>query len=352
MLNFCKATCLLALGAALSAPVTLAAQINVMTIGDSITWGLRAGASNNSLSNGGWRVPLNSQLNALPGGNTFNFIGIKGDGNATTVSGEKGGVNQNGDRFDGPGNATALHEGYSGWVIDAQPYVDEGFYNSDDFFNPDNDRSGIAQHVLTASNPTGTIDPGNLNGNFSGPADVIMLAIGINDVVGYTGYSSPYSVEADPIAAMVSNLGNLITTIATEFPQATLLVSNLLPVDKGLGSGTLSETNDAINMFNQLLLSQYFGDDLLDDSNGMDVYGIHDLLDNVFLLNVHSAIPTSPVGTALADGIHPNDNGYGLIADFYAARFEAGAFPIPEPGTAVLMVLGGAMVLGRRRRAA
>jgi len=353
----------LTLGAVLSAPAALAAQIDVMAIGDSITWGFRSGASGDQLSNGGWRVPLNTQLDAL-GSDTYNFIGVKGDDNHATVTGEKSGDSQrlgepyNGDGPDGIGSNTALHHGYSGWVIDAQPYFDSGAYvdNNSDLVSDSNNRSGITQH-LTATNPTtGTIDPST--------ADVVMLSIGINDVIEYTSFTnSPYSSIND----MVVNLGSLIDTIAGAVPtNTTVLVSNLLPLAGDPFGSTNSNTiggEAGVEEFNSLLFDQFFGDNdgdfdetFLSDSLGDEVYASHSSLSNVFLLNAFSSVLDENgdvISSAfVGDNVHPTDSGYRLIAEFYAERFEAGAFPVPEPGTAVLMVLGGALLLGRRRRAA
>lgn len=349
MTSFFRYGGVLTLGAVLSAPAALAAQIDVMAIGDSITWGF-----DGSSTSGGWRTGLQTNLQNLGSSNTFNFIGIKGDGNTGTVTGENTAVLQTDDSV-GP-----LHEGYSGWVIDALGPAGSTSYSDpdgsstdpDDIFYDSGQRSGIANHIRTGPeaitpNTAGTIDPGNLNGNFSDPAGVVMLSIGTNDVVTYTGFGdeSPYT----SISEMISVLGSLIDTIAGVLPASSkLLVSNLTPLNGDpFDSDSNGQTgNDDINAFNSLLLSELFG-----GAFNTDDYASHESLSNVFLLDANSAL-TDPANDLLSDNVHPTAQGYTKLADFYTDSFVALGLTVPEPGTAVLMVLGGALLLGRRRRAA
>lgn len=355
-----------------AATVTHAATLDVMAIGNSITWGYDGSSISNNTSTppqtngidtnppttGGWRIGLQTNLNNLHAPNSFNFIGLKGDGVIDSyTSGELSGDSQTDDSV-GPN-----HEGYSGWVIDALGgsgnviYSDvdidttsNGVFYGNDSFPSDGtaDRSGIANHLRTSSNTAGTIDPGNLNGNFSGPADVVMLSIGINDVIAFTGTDPAFQVSPySSIADMVPFLGGLIDDIANVVPSSTkVLVSNLTPLGGDLfhisGSGTNANSN--INTFNAKLLSDYF-------AGTFDLDGIaeHISLSNVFLLDANSALDDL-TNDLLSDNVHPTAQGYGKLADFYADSFVALGLTIPEPVTASLVLLGGGLVLMRRSR--
>jgi len=332
----------LALGLAVGA---YADTLNVMQIGDSITWGF-----NGTTATSGWRGGLETNLAGLGSPNTFNFIGLKGDGNASTVAGEKGGDGQTDDNF-GP-----LHEGHSGWVIDAlglasssKSYSDPSGTNTDPdsvFFGSGGASSGIANHLRTSTNTGGTIDPGNLNGHYSAPADVVMLAIGTNDVVGFTGFSgSPYN----SVSEMIPVLRNLIDSIIGALPaNSKLLVSNLTPLNGDpYGADSNAQLgNDDINLFNSLLLAEFGG------PFNSDSYVAHASLSNVFLLDANSAL-TDPPNDLYSDNLHPNAQGYGKLADFYTDSFVSlGLTTVPEPTSAAVLAVIGGLAMCRRRRSA
>lgn len=344
---------LLAAACALGASSAVSADdLSVMAIGDSLTWGFSyegpdgvlgnaddGGGASWFASNGGWRSPLNAQLNSNATlDTTYNFIGTKGDDVATTVFNEASGVVDDrgdafmagngyadGDGFDGPGSAAALHEGYGGWVT--QDIRDN----------------------ISSDGSTGPIQPGS--------ADVVMIMVGVNDVLGLDLFPSGTYANTSEI---VDDLALLIDEIVAIAPDATILVSNVLPVVTnsrpflGLDDPT-DQTNDYIDDLNDELLLDEFGNAWLDDSEGTDVYAEHDTYDNVFLLNANSVIdPSAGAGdiyTIHSDYIHLTPQGYGDLANFYEDRF-VGLNIVPEPSSAALLaVLGGMAMVRRRRRA-
>lgn len=322
-----------------------------MAIGDSLTWGFSfegpdgilgnaddGGGSNWFASNGGWRSPLNTQINSNPSlGHIYNFIGTKGDDNGSTVFNEDSGIVDDrgdgfmagngyadGDGFDGPGSAAALHEGYGGW--DIQDIRDS----------------------ISSDGSTGPIQPGQ--------ADVIMLMVGVNNIYGFThGGSSSYASTSE----MIDDLALLIDEIVALSPDATILVSNLLPIVTNAEPFTSTadptdQMNIDISAFNDELLLDEFGNTWLDDSEGTDVYAEHNTYDNVFLLDAHSAIdPAAGAGdiyTIHSDNIHLTPGGYGNLADFYEDRF-VGLNVVPSPSSSAVMAILGGMAMLRRRRA-
>lgn len=314
----------LAASAAFSAQ---AADVDVMTIGDSLTFGFLPG----NVSDGGWRVPLNDGLNSnlLLGGTTYNFIGTKGDGNPNTVVNEEGA-----DSFDGVGGNTALHEGYGGWVI--------------------NDSNRSALHIANNPNRHAIGDYLTSNGGAIAPqnADVVMLMIGINDVLGLSYPGDTPHATVDP---MVATLGALISDITALAPDATLLVSTLLPVRDGatINGEATSIVNDRIDSFNDQLLEDFFGNTWLSDSQGTDVYAEHDTLSNVFLLDANSAIDaafaTGDFILGSIDDTHLSASGYGNLADWYEDRF-VGLNIVPSPSSAAVLAVLGGLAMCRRRR--
>ncbi|MEM6392445.1 MAG: GDSL-type esterase/lipase family protein [Planctomycetota bacterium] len=341
-----------------------AEPIDVMAIGDSITWGFvrdLTQPSPPSTQLGGWRLPLGLSLGIgdptdydglsqygtglLPTGKdprfaaTFQFVGNKGDNNPSTVLDETGRVSQpaGGDDFGdgGSNNTDFLHEGYSGWVIDEVPYGPGDLTDG---------RQGVLENLVSNG---GAIDPGS--------ADVVMLSIGVNDLLRRSNNNLPgYTPDDD-----VDRLNNLIREIQADAPDATIIVSNILPF---AGSPfTFDATNTEVDAFNDDLLARYFGGAF--DSNGLAAYD--DLLiDDVFLLDVNTlftdAIPTGGditdlistfVGSAGADNLHPTLEGYAALGDIYADAFVNLGIGIPEPSSGLLVVLGAGLAAARRRRA-
>ena len=324
---------LIASAACLAVSVSFGAQaanVDVMTIGDSLTYGFLPGGG----SDGGWRVPLNDGLNSnlLLGGTTYNFIGTKGDGNPNTVFNEEGV-----DSFDGVGGNTALHEGYGGWVI--------------------NDSNRSAQHIIDHPTRHAIGDYLTTNGGAIAPqnADVVMLMVGINDVLGLTYGGTPHAT-VDP---MVATLGALINDITALAPDATLLVSTLLPVRDGatINGEATATVNARIDSFNEQLLEDFFADTWFSDSqsSGADVYAKHSSHSNVFLLDANSAIDaafaTGDFVSGSNDDVHLSASGYGNLADWYEDRF-VGLNIVPTPSSAVVLAVMGGLAMCRRRRAA
>lgn len=108
---------------------------------------------------------------------------------------------------------------------------------------------------------------------------VILLHIGTNDIIQH------YSTEV-----VVNRLRLLLHQITTLEPDVVLLVAQIIPLRKPALNAEVKQYNSAIpGLVHEL-----------------DVQGR-----NVQYVNMYNAVPV----TALADGIHPNDTGYGLLAN-------------------------------------
>ncbi|MEM6392446.1 MAG: SGNH/GDSL hydrolase family protein [Planctomycetota bacterium] len=327
-----------------TAPTADAETIDIMAIGDSITWGFQR-ENGTVITAGGWRVPLAGNL-ASDGRfvSDFGYIGVKGDSNLSTVPEETGRINgppSGDDSGDGLGNNTDfLHEGYSGWAIDETP------------FNPgelSDGRQGVFENLASQG---GAIDPSN--------ADVVMIALGANDVLrervdaGVRSDNTPYVSAAE-------RLNNLIEQIKLDSPNATILVSNVLPVvqDRDPFNSGIDPT-DSYNT-----LADSMNDELLDDFFGgafdADSLAAHSVLDDVFLLDTNSLFlpdrtdPDGYITTVSNDFLHPTGDGYLALANIYTEAFAdlgIGTTAIPEPATALLLLSGTGLIVGRRRRRA
>ena len=347
-----------ALGASSSASADT--DLDVMFIGDSLTWGMtytdaNGNGFNNLQSNGGFRSPLLTGLNSNSELSQFNFnaIGNKGNGVLSTFSDSSVEYRHatsnsyfpdaNGDGFDGPSDSVALHSGYSAWVIDAQAYGGLAAMQAD------NNRGGIRDIVgNTAQNQ---INPSNAN--------VIMLKIGVNDLNRFAGGSSPYA----SVGAIVDQLELLIDDIVALAPSdATLVVSTVLPVVENRTPYNSSNqptdpNNTVIDDFNALLLSDAFGGAFQDDSLGADTWAQHNIHENVILVDANSAIDRTLVPndagdlhTRFDDFLHLTPTGYANLSDYYEDRFVA--LQIPEPSSAALLAVLGGLAMVRRRRSA
>lgn len=329
-----------------------AEQIDIMAIGDSITWGFQYD-NGNVVTQGGWRVPLAGNLASDSRFlRDFGYLGVKGDNNTSTVGTETGRVNgpPAGDDFgDGISNTTDfLHEGYSGWAIDTTPYFVNG-NSSDSNENLFDGRNGVFENLASQG---GAIDPSG--------ADVVMIALGANDVFRERVEAGTRSDNSAYLSA-AARLNALIEQIKLDSPDATILVSNVLPVvqDRDPFSGGI-DPNDTYNTNADLL-----NDDLLDDFFGgafdSDNLAAHSVLDDVFLLDTNSAFlpdrtdPNGHLNTFNNDFLHPTADGYTALAGIYTEAFAdlgIGTTAIPEPATALLLLSGAGLILGHRRRRA
>ncbi|MEM6552986.1 MAG: GDSL-type esterase/lipase family protein [Planctomycetota bacterium] len=341
------------LAAASALPLHAAAeQIDIMAIGDSITWGFQYDTGS-VVTQGGWRVPLAGNL-ASDGRflQDFGYVGVKGDNNTSTVGTETGRVSGPpvGDDFgDGIANTTDfLHEGYSGWAIDTTPYFVDGT-SSDSDENLLDGRNGVFENLASQG---GAIDPST--------ADVVMIALGANDVFRQRVEAGTRSDNASYLSA-AERLNALIEQIKLDSPDATILVSNVLPVvqDRDPFSANI-DPNDTYNTNADLL-----NDDLLDSFFGgafdSDNLAAHSVLDDVFLLDTNSAFlpdrtdPDDYLNTFNNDFLHPTVDGYAALASIYTEAFAdlgIGTTAIPEPATALLLIAGTGLIVGRRRRRA
>src|SRR5262249_20181879 len=141
-----------------------------------------------------------------------------------------------------------------------------------------------------------------------------LLLIGTND----------FGQDFDTVHA-IDRLDNLITKIATERPDAHLLVSNLL---LRTDSALLEARIEA--QFNPFVPG---------------LVAAHQLLgQRVTFLDLHSLLTAAD----LADGLHPNQVGYDKLGDAWFQVIQAIA--APEPSSIVLLCLGASAVAVYRCR--
>ncbi|MBX2852842.1 MAG: SGNH/GDSL hydrolase family protein [Phycisphaeraceae bacterium] len=280
---------------------THAASLDVMTIGDSLTAG--------NPTTGTWIEHLQTNLNNAPGAvDNFSFVGTQ----STTFN-----------------SVTVQHEGYGGWYIETSNNVNAGT----------NNREGIRDNLTSNG---GVIAPQN--------ADIAMLALGINDVIGLTDGGTSHNDVSD----LIIDLGELIDEIVALAPNTTLFVSTLLPVSEnglfGVIDGTYDGVNDDVDEFNSQLVNAFFDNTWFDDGSELDAYASHTLHENVILLNANNAIDNGlGAGDIVSDGVHLTVQGNEALGDWYADRF---ATLVPEPASAAVLAVLGCLAMCRRRRSA
>lgn len=154
----------------------------------------------------------------------------------------------------------------------------------------------------------------NNNGYWLNPTtdpDYILLHIGTND------FGQNYNT-----ATAIDRFDALISRITSLRPNAHLIVTNLMERTSNTTANTL--LNSQFNPYVE------------------DVVDAHRALgERVYFLDMHAAI--NPL-TDLADGLHPNQQGYDKMGDAFFGAIQA----VPEPsGAALLAAL--ALTLARRR---
>ncbi|MEM6457944.1 MAG: SGNH/GDSL hydrolase family protein [Planctomycetota bacterium] len=250
-------------------PKPNAPLLNVIAIGDSLTEGT---------SGDTWVVSLKNKINNDPQTSfAFRFVG--------TQKSRKGGV-------------TVRHEGYGGWYIETSN------------FSGTSGRSGIRDNLTSRG---GVIAPQN--------ADIVILLIGINDVLGLSDGGSTVADTGE----IVNDLGTLIDEIVDLAPEATVFVSTLLPLSDGglfgLTDGTYGDANQHVDAVNGQLLLDFFGGRWLGDDTENDAYALHHVHENVFLLNTHLAIDGGPSSKDISpDGVHLTEQGNRNLGNWYADR--------------------------------
>ena len=153
--------------------------------------------------------------------------------------------------------------------------------------------------------------------------DVILLHIGTNNFGG-DGTASQNAASA---LAVEMQLDSLVNQIYTDKPGVKLYVAGIIPK---LGSnGQVSDYNSDIST---LLVPKYAA--LGDSITYVDQY--HNFVDG----------NGNQITSLYADGtVHPNNAGYQLMANTWAAALQA-----PEPSSIALIGAGSLSLLARRRR--
>lgn len=154
----------------------------------------------------------------------------------------------------------------------------------------------------------------NNNGFWLNPTvdpDYILLHIGTND------FGQNYNT-----ATAIDRFDALISRITSLRPNAHLIVTNLMERTSGTTANTL--LNSQFNPYVQGLVDAHRA-----------------LGERVYFLDMHAAI--NPL-TDLADGLHPNQQGYDKMGDAFFGAIQA----VPEPSAAVLFA-ALALTLARRR---
>lgn len=306
---------------ALWAVPALAAPVDVMLVGDSLTrgydpYGDGDGIDGDGEINGGWRAPL--YVNALEAGFDLNYFGREDTGPSHVD------VNGQSVPFDGQ------HEGYNGARIDTTITSASGAHSILDRLPA----------MFDANN--GGTDPAAL--------DYVFLSVGVNDLLdsddgmGYDSTDSRYTPN---------RMNNLIQQVRNTLDAAgnytaKLMVSNVLPVRdeftafSGVTEPFGDELNQVINAYNSAFADFFSG------------AGEHLTLSEVYMLDGHSIINADREAyihdynssDGKPDFLHLTQAGNQALADYYMTA-------IPEPGTGALLLLAagtGLLVCRPRQR--
>ena len=312
-------------------PKTAKAQLQIMPLGDSITWGYN-GSTTSPASPGGYRDPLYTDLTGS--GYTVNYVGASNENPSTTLT-NAGQTAQN---------------GYNGYTTDEITDNLAGDLTSGNpAYNPSNTESNNGGYWLTGGGGTGR-----------GPetANVILLSIGLNDMgLGYdpqydptnpfgvtvTGTSpTPDETVAQFDQDLTTRLNTLIVTLQAYEPNATIVVG--VTPDAALDFYNYSTYTGEVKTYNtdiaNLIASYPTGSnvhylDLYDDLGGTG----------------ETAAYYSALNGSVDDGTHPNSLGYAEIASLWAQAIEADyTAPVPEPNSLGLLALGALVTLLLRRQ--
>jgi lysophospholipase L1-like esterase len=275
--------CILSAGAA-------RAQITILPLGDSITFGYNVNSDQPNAGSAGYRYQLFEDL----GGSTSDvtFLGSQSD---------------NGSATDGlpllPASETK-NEGHNGYTIEGDDAELEGNGNTQ-AGRSDSNNGG---YWLTGGTPNGMpLDP-----------EVVLLDIGTND-----------ATDGESATTMEGQLTQLLTDLKADLPSTTqIFVGNLTPRTDSTALEAVEETYNA---------------DVPTIVAAEDDSSFH-------FVDIHDAVPAADINTV--DGQHPTAAGYALMGNAWdTAMEEAG---VPEPSTYALMGAGAMLliVIARRRRLA
>ena len=252
---------------------TAPTRVQIMPLGDSITDGYK------SVQGGGYRAPLADSLTKA--GVSFAFIGSTGD------SGSAGG----GASPTLQAASQQQHEGHSGYRIDQ---ITNNLSGNDS-------SSGNDGGYWLTDNPG--VQPG-----------YVLLMIGTNDINGAYDPAASSPTDAQFVADAIARLKTLLDTLFAARPSTHVFLASVLPIQNNATALT------RVSLFNNSVKNV-----ILANSSYAGKITYVDQYDS--FLNADGSINTS----IYADGIHPNDTGYAVLASNW---FNAiAAYPGPSIAT-------------------
>lgn len=370
-----RALQVVALAAITLSPAYHAQAAKILTIGDSISYGLIT-TTNPNTTDGGFMTVLSGLLG--PGNE---FVGEYQD---FTEFGElpwEPSVADPATAFGTwPGGSDIHHFALPGATIS------EGTTAMQDVALPDPDP--LVDYVFSGQTLSQRLTAANCL------PDIVIVHLGTNDI----NSGSTTEMSSGQIAALVASYGDLLAEVADQFPGANVLASMIIPktpnsnntprtvatrnnvanLDKGIrdlvndiNAGVYDNDNTALGMAldslqDRVALADLFGINVNDlaalglsaaaqaaaqqDADEFVDWILNDLEDvDVPLVNTMNQQRNAAL---LPDGIHPTAAGYEIMGyALYDALLDAG-FLVPEPGAfAILGVAGlGGVLLVRRRR--